>query len=193
MLILLLLLTPILCICLSFYIFTLVEYITSGTMDTVVLLLTIMLSLILSFIDLKLLINSNKKDIYLLNMDNKINTIHGYFSFILLFIFGVSLLIRSFINNTNIYDFILGMLLIILFIYVTYEYIFSSKTDVFEIEDIEEYDDNISLIYLSLNDLILEYFVLNKDGYKKNGKYEVIYKPNLKYIKKIKGEVKDEK
>ena len=186
--IMLLLLIPALCISISLYVMLLINFITSGNCD-LILFITIFINIILSFFTIKIFIKSNSNIPFIMNLDNLSNSIHGYFSFIIMFLFGSSLILNSCFNKLNIFNLVIGILIFVSFIYITVEHIIKSKKEVLLLESVDEIEEYINCLNLIKEDTTYEFYVDKKIKYKENSKYLCKLNSNNKYIKKIIKEV----
>ena len=177
--IMLLLLIPALCISISLYVMLLINFITSGNCD-LILFITIFINIILSFFTIKIFIKSNS---------NISNSIHGYFSFVIMFLFGSSLILNSCFNKLNIFNLVIGILIFVSFIYITVEHIIKSNKEVLLLESVDEIEEYINCLNLIKEDTTYEFYVDKKIKYKENSKYLCKLNSNNKYIKKIIKEV----
>lgn len=158
-------------------------------MDSLLLIISILVVLILSYIILKIMTKEFKYSCIFQNINNSLLAIHGYLSYTLIFFFAISLLYNSIFINYDIFNLTIGVIITLLYLYITINYIGNNSIGVFMITDIEECGKNLYLITLSNKDDIYEYYVNNIDSLNEGKSYKCKFNMSLKSIKKIINEV----
>lgn len=186
----LLLLIPILCISFSLYIVSLIDFVLANNLDILMVSLTAFINIIVSFFVIKIFIRDNEHIAFIMNLDKLSSLIHGYFSFIIMFLFGLSLVINSFLFKINVNNLTIGTIIIGVFIYITIEHVLMSKEYILKLVDIDDSESNVNrLIFESNNEEEFEHYVSKKEKYKVNSKYLCKVGKSSKCIKKIIKEV----
>lgn len=187
--IIILLLIPLLCISFTLYIMSLYYFIINNDHNLLMILITVFVNIILSFFIIKIFIKTNEDIPSIMNLDKRSNLIHGYFSFINMFLYGISLIINSIIFKINIYNIITGIIIVILFIYITYEHVLRTDKIVLTLTGIDDTKKGLTCLYFcNNNDEMFEYYV--KDNiYKEDANYLCKIGKSSKCIKKILKEV----
>lgn len=218
-LVLLIILIPFCSIGFFVYLNALMNYTFNNILNIPLFSCGIAICLILGFIIFHLygsvrVLSANK-----LNYENRVIPNFSYFSFIILVLFGIALIINSLVNEISIFGIFAGSAIIILFIYITFAYIFTSKKEVFilsSIDEIEEKDLEFSnkkeaseeekkdeqskeIIIEKASTVKCLTFENEKVGsieyyvdeqiYQVDKYYTVVYNPKLKIIKKVLNEV----
>lgn len=181
----LLILLPILCIVLSLYVVMLINFVLTNDLDMMLTFLSAFLNVVISFFVIKTFISANGNIAFIRNLDRKSDIIHGYFSFILLFILGVSLVINSIVHKINMYNLIIGLFIIISFIIITYVHLIKTIKEALELTDIDDTEDELNCLIFLKNGEELEYYVNKKEKYKINSKYLCKISSSNGSIKKI--------
>lgn len=173
------------------YIMTLITFVTKSTMNEIVFLISIIVSIISSFILVVNLGGIFKKNAFIKNIESKSVSIVGYISLFLLSLFGLFLLIDSIINKFNIINMSIGITLVIILFYTTYIYFISSQDIVFEISNIEfEKDSELYCIDLVNDEYgFIEYYVKNDNKLEIDKSYLCKFNKGTQSIKKIIKEV----
>ncbi len=189
--IIILLLIPLLCISFTLFVMSLIDFILNNNYNLIIILATVFINIVLSFFIIKLFIKSNDDIPKILNLDKISNLIHGYFSFINMFLYGLALIINSLLFKINIYNIITGIIITILFIYITFEHVFRTDKIVLTLSSIDDTKEGIKCLYFcNNNDEMYEYYI--KEGtYKEDAKYLCKIGKSSKSIKKIIKEVID--
>ncbi len=182
--VLILLLTiPLFCLSFALYLMTLLNFIMLNEMDFVILSFTICSIFIFSFISFKLLIKTSEDTSFrLLNMDNNFINIYGFFSFNIIGLFGISLLVNTFINLFNPLNFGFGFCIILWYLYILYTYIWDNKEEILTISYIESINKNIDLLYFDEDHCL---YVRHNDIYQEEKKYLCKVNKMSKEIRKI--------
>ncbi|MCH5166693.1 MAG: hypothetical protein J1F35_02250 [Erysipelotrichales bacterium] len=107
----------------------LINFVTFNELDLLLLSITVLVNVITSFFILKLIINNNKESNFIKKIDRNFYAYYGYFCYLQLFIFGIFLIINSIINKINIIYLLIGIMLVLFFIYVTINYIIKRKNN----------------------------------------------------------------
>lgn len=186
----LLVLIPIICISFTLYIMSLIDFIINNDLDIILISLGAFISIIISFFVLKVFIRDNRHIPAIMNMDERSSSIHGYFSFIIMFLFGLSLVLNSIIFKINIFNLTIGLIVIVLFIFITIEYIIKSSKIILLLIDIDDIDSSFRLlVFEDESGGIYQYYVSKKHTYILNKHYLCKIQKSSKYIKKIIKEV----
>lgn len=181
-----LILIPLLCITISLFIMSLFNYLTINELDIFLISITMFLILVMGFITMRLLIkNSKETSVTLLNIDNNFLSIFGFYSFNIVALLGVSLVINSLIYQMNIFNFAIGLLIIVFYIWIFVSYILINKKKVFKITMVDKINDYIDLIYLSDDFHEYELYVKHDKKYIEEQSYLCKYNPMSKEIRKI--------
>ena len=169
------------------YIMTLYNYMISNTLDVPLLAIGLLITIILSFFIIKLIFKSLPKTAKYLNKEQNSNTIYNVFTFIIMLIFGIFLLIKSLNGNFNIFDCAIGTLMTILSIYVISSYFLSNSNEVLKLIDIENADEKIKCLKFEHEKYgIIDYYT-NGDDYKIDNMYKVKLNKKTKVISTIDG------
>lgn len=184
-----LLLIPTFFVGLVMYINTLYDYIINSNLDTVLLLIGVFTTIISIFILFKLIGLIDKDDIKVLKFQKRIDAYIGIISFTLLFLFGIALVINSFIGTLSYSKLILGASLVCMYLYIFYYYFLQNSIVIFKIEDMYKISDDIYMITLYNKDIgkVETYETNNK--LKKNKSYKCLYNKGSNVILKISNEV----
>ena len=175
------------------YLTTVYAYAFNNDLDLVLLLVGLFSTIISSFVILKTFALMEVKNHKLIKLQKKVDAIVNIFSFTLLFIFGVALIISSVKNNMNVGKMIVGIGLVLLYLYVLYYSLFARIITTFKISDITKYN-KVYLISLENKELgIRELYVKDKSKYKKGSEYNCSYSVMFNDIVKIKEEIKEDK
>ncbi|MBR6073012.1 MAG: hypothetical protein IKP76_01645 [Bacilli bacterium] len=175
------------------YLTTVYAYAFNNDLDLVLLLVGLFSTIISSFVILKTFALMEVKNHKLIKLQKKVDAIVNIFSFTLLFIFGVALIISSVKNNMNVGKMIVGIGLVLLYLYVLYYSLFARIITTFKISDITKYN-KVYLISLENKELgIREVYVKDKSKYKKGSEYNCSYSVMFNDIVKIKEEIKEDK
>ena len=183
----LMILIPIFCIGLVMYIITLYNYVILNTLDVPLLTIGFLIIIILSFFIIKLIFKSLPKTAKYLNKENNANTIYNIFTFVIMFLFGLSIFIKSLNGKFNIFDCAIGTLMASLSVYVISTYFLSYKSEVLKLMDIENYDEKIKCLKFEHEKYgIIEYYT-NDEDYKIDSMYKVKINKKTKVISTIEG------
>lgn len=183
--ILILILIPILFIFISLYIGCLNTFIIDNNMNTIILLISVLSMIIISFLLFKNIINIDKNNSNLYNINKKSDLYHNYFSILISLIFGIYLTIYAFIYNKYMY-LIISIFIIILFIYFTYISFFMYKKEEFELLDIIEIKENrVYKLVLNNKEYGIVNYYTNNNKYKIDSIYICLYNKKTKIINKI--------
>lgn len=190
--IVLLFLIPILCISMSLYVVSLVSYIVMNSFDVLLTSVTAFISIVVSFFVIKIFIRDNEHIAFVMNLDRRSSLIHGYFSFFIMFLFGISLITNSFVHSYNLANLAIGFMFILLFLYVTFESVLKSQKQVLKLVDIDDIDENLDrLVFEDKTNQEYEYYVRKNSIYNVNKDYLCKIGKSSKLIKKIEKEVID--
>lgn len=124
-----------------------------------------------------------KNSPFLNNLNLNTNILSSYISFILLFLFGISLMINSILFTFSIYKVFIGILIIVLFIYVNY-FIFSSSEEELTVIATDKENGLTLITFEDDAEHGYEYYTLRKD-IKIDYKYRVKLNKKTKWIYKI--------
>lgn len=184
--ILILILIPLLCIIISLFIMSLFNYLTINELDIFLVSITMFLILVIGFITMRLIIkNSQETSATLLNIDKNFLSIFGFYSFNIVVLLGISLVINSILYELNMFNFAIGVLIIIFYIWIFISYIIKNKKKVFTITMIDKINNYIDLIYLSDEEGEYELYVKHDKEYLEEQSYLCQYNPMSKEIRKI--------
>lgn len=187
---LILLLTPVFFVGAVIYGSTLYDFMMTGELDMVLLLISLFASLITSFIILKEMSLIQLNDYKIIRFQRKIDGIIGIISFTLLFLFGIALIVNASVVSFNYAKMFIGISIIFFYIYVIYYYIFNKSIYVFKLINITKVNDKLFLFQFENKEQGLkEYYFDKKEGFKKNKSYKVSYSKANNNIHKILGEV----
>lgn len=189
--VLILLSIPVLCVSLSLYVMSLYNLAISGNMTDPLMLMSLLFSIIFSFISIHLIVKNLPVSAKLLNFKNRVISVIGYISIILFTLFGVSLFINMMITEFDVMKFFISIGTILLFTYATYIMFIYKEVKVFNLFSIEKEGKVYLLSFSSDDDEIAEVYVNSKKEYKENKNYSVLYNKYMKLIVKIKNEVID--
>lgn len=188
-LILLLLLIPVFFVGLIMFIMTLVQYSLGNGLDTIIFLVGLFILTISGFIIPKFLFKLFPDKVFFMNQDNYASSTYSYFMFILLFMFGISNLVNSIIGGYKVLEFAVGIVIILLFLYVSINYMFKYEDIILELDSIDDdKNKNYCLNFYSEETGLIEYY--SKDGnYEEEKFYLVSFNKATRTIKKIKRKV----
>lgn len=180
-------LIPIFCVGLVMYIMTLYNYVILNTLDVPLLAIGFLITIILSFFIIKLIFKSLPKTADYLNKEQNSNTIYNIFTFVIMFLFGISIFVKSLKNNFNVFDCVIGTVMASLSIYVISTYFLSYKSDVLKLADIENVDEKIKCLKFEHEEYgIIDYYT-NDDDYKIDSLYKAKLNKKTKVISTIEG------
>lgn len=186
MVLLILILIPLFCITVSLFIMSLFNYITLNELDIFMISITMFIILVLGFVIMRLLINNSKEtSVYLLNIDNNFLSIFGFYSFNIVALLGICLIINSIIYKMNIFNLTIGLVIMGVYIWIFVFYILTYKNKVFTITMIDKVNDFIDLIYLSDEEHEYELYIKHDQKYAEEQRYLCKYNPMSKEIRKI--------
>lgn len=168
---------------------SLTDFVLTNNLDILMTSLTAFVNIIISFFVIKIFIRNNDHIAYIMNLDKRSSLIHGYFSFIIMSLFGISLVLNSCIHKINVYNLTIGLVIIITFIYVTIEHVLKSTKEVLKLIDIDDTETNVNRLVFENDKEELEYYVNKKANYKVNNKYLCLVGKSSRCIKKIIKEV----
>ncbi len=191
-LLILLIIIPMLTISFALYIMTLINFISFNELDTLMITISILLILVLSFISGRLFIKTNKNPLaYILNLDNNYINIFGFYSLNIIGILGICLLVNSFIYRINLFNFGIGIFIVIVYVYLLYAYLIDNKNIVLKLEVISE-EDGVNMLYLKDADgKEYDFYVNHSDKYIEDKTYLCRYNKMSKEVRKIIKEVKE--
>lgn len=182
-------LIPIFCIGLVMYIMTLYNYAILNTLDVPILTIGFLTIIILSFFIIKLIFKILPKTAKYLNKEKNANTIYNIFTFLIMFLFGISIFVKSLNSNFNAFDCGVGMIMVSLSIYVISTYFLSYGSEVLKLMDIEAIDDKIKCLKFEHEKYgIIDYYT-NENDFKINSMYKVKLNKKTKIISTIEGNV----
>ncbi len=188
--ILILLFIPIFFVGVITYSSTLFEYMINNNLDTVLLLIGVFVTIISLFVLFKSIMFIDKEDYTIIRLQNRVDAIIGILSFTLLLLFGVSLLVNSFINTMSYSKVLIAVAIIIIYVYVLYYYLFSKKQYPCKVVEIAKMNDKLYCVTLEHKDLGLkEVYYKTKPNLTKNKVYNCSYSNGLKLITKISNQI----
>lgn len=182
-------LIPIFCIGLVMYVMTLYNYAILNTLDVPLLTIGFLIVMILSFFIIKLIFKTLPHNAQYLNKEQNSSTIYNIFSFAIMFLLGLSIFIKSFNGEFNIFDCVIGILMVSLSTYVISAYFLSFGHEGLKLIDIEIVDDKIKCLKFEQEKYgIIEYYT-NDDNYEIDNIYKVKLNKKTKVISTIEGKV----
>lgn len=183
---LILILIPLLCITVSLFIMSLFNYITLNELDIFLISTTIFIILVLWFVIMRLLIKSSKEtSARLLNIDNNFLSVFGFYSFNIVTLFGVCLVINSLLYKINLFYFVIGLTIIGVYIWIFTSYVLMNKNKTFTITMIDHINKYIDLLYLSDGDQEYEIYIKHDKKYVEERSYLCKYNPMSKEVRKV--------
>lgn len=182
-------LIPIFCIGLVMYVMTLYNYAFLNTLDVPLLTIGLLIVMILSFFIIKLIFKTLPKNAKYLNKEQNSNTIYNIFSFAIMLLFGLSIFIKSFNGEFNIFDCVIGILMVSLSTYVISTYFLSYGHEGLKLIDIEIVDDKIKCLKFEQEKYGLIEYYTNEDNYEIDSIYKVKLNKKTKVISTIEGKV----
>ena len=212
-LVILILLIPLCSVSFFIYLNTLLNYALNDTLNIPLFTGSLSAFLLLGFFCIYIFGNIRVLSANKLNFESKVIPYFGYSSFIILFLFGIANMVNAFKGDMSPYKILGSGLIFILFIYITFFYIFRFKTGIFKLGAIESYDDvedldekeekkdpdlpkmkkkttDILCLIFENDDIdYIDYYTEDKT-YEKDKYYKIRYNPKLKLVSKIYGEVK---
>lgn len=173
------------------YIMTLVKFIGDSSMNEIMFLISLIISIITSFIFIMNLGIIFKKNALVKNIELKSVSIVGYISLVLLSLFGASLIVDSLINRFNAVNLAIGIILVMIHLYTTFIYFISTDDIVFEVSNIEfEKDINLYCVDLVNDEYgFIEYYIKDKKNIEIDKSYLCKFNKGTQSIKKITKEV----
>lgn len=182
-------LIPIFCIGLVMYVMTLYNYAILNTLDVPLLTIGFLVVMILSFFIIKLIFKTLPKNAKYLNKEQNSNTIYNIFSFAIMLLFGLSIFIKSFNGKFNVFDCVIGILMVSLSTYVISTYFLSYGHEGLKLIDIEIVDDKIKCLKFEQEKYGLIEYYTNDDNYEIDNIYKVKLNKKTKVISTIEGKV----
>lgn len=182
-------LIPIFCIGLVMYVMTLYNYAFLNTLDVPLLTIGLLIVMILSFFIIKLIFKNLPKNAKYLNKEQNSNTIYNIFSFAIMLLFGLSIFIKSFNGKFNVFDCVIGILMVSLSTYVISTYFLSYGHEGLKLIDIEIVDDKIKCLKFEQEKYGLIEYYTNDDNYEIDNIYKVKLNKKTKVISTIEGKV----
>ena len=168
------------------YLTTLYTYAFKGDLDVVLLLIGLFGTIISSFVVLKTFALLAFKDFKLIKLQKKVDAVIGLFSFTLLFLFGLSLIISTMNTSINVGKLIVGIGLVVFYLYIIYYYFLARSKVIFELLDITKVNDKYYMLSFGNDKLgTKEVYVKNKDNYKKGEFYYCRYSDVFNDITKV--------
>ena len=185
-----LLLIPIFFVGTVIYVSTLYEFMMQNSLDTVLLLIGAFASLISSFIILKEIGLLDIHDYKIIRFQRKIDGFIGLFSFTLLFLFGIALVVNSTLTTINYPKVIFGIAIILFYSYVLYYYMFKRFIYLFKLESITKVNDKLYILsFENEKQGLQDYYTNTKEGFKKGKSYKVAFSKANNNISKVISEV----
>lgn len=182
-------LIPIFCIGLVMYVMTLYNYAFLNTLDVPLLTIGLLIVMILSFFIIKLIFKTLPKNAKYLNKEQNSNTIYNIFSFAIMLLFGLSIFVKSFNGEFNVFDCVIGILMVSLSTYVISTYFLSYGHEGLKLIDIEIVDDKIKCLKFEQEKYGLIEYYTNDDNYEIDSMYKVKLNKKTKVISTIEGKV----
>lgn len=121
-----LLLIPILCVSLSIFLVDLINFVLFNELDILLLISSLFINLITTFITLKIIIKNIKGKIFT-TINNNFYKVLTYYLLCLTSIVGIFFLINSIKNGANIIYLIIGCLFILMLIIATFNLLIKRK------------------------------------------------------------------
>ena len=183
---------PIFFVGLSMYMYTMYDFIINNNLDVALMLISVFATILTSYLSLKEigLLESNSYKV--VKFQSRIDSIIGVVSFTLLLVFGISLIANNFINGMNYSKLLIGVSIVILYTYIIYINFLHKKEYVFKIIGIDKIGDKLFLVTLDNKTTgLVEMYLDNKNGIKKNKSYKCYYNNYNKRMVKILNEVVD--
>lgn len=187
-----LLLIPLLCISFSLYIMNLYNFIVFNDLDIIILISTLFINIVFSYVLLKLLIKHNEIYPTILNIDEFFSLYYGYITFLELFLLAIGLILNSIVNSINIYYLTTGILIMLLFFYITYEYIIQSSKVYLTLESINPYNKHVNLLYFKDDKDFYQIYRSASITYEEDKRYLCLINKGTKRIKRIVKEASEE-
>lgn len=182
-------LIPIFCIGLVMYVMTLYNYAILNTLDVPLLTIGFLVVMILSFFIIKLIFKVLPKNAKYLNKEQNSSTIYNMFSFAIMLLFGLSIFVKSFNGEFNVFDCVIGILMVSLSTYVISTYFLSYGHEGLKLIDIEIVDDKIKCLKFEQEKYGLIEYYTNDDNYEIDSMYKVKLNKKTKVISTIEGKV----
>ena len=172
------------------YTSTVYEYIFTNSFDTVLLLIGIFASIISTFVVLKSILFIDKEDYLLIKLQERVDAFIGIISFTLLLLFGIALVVNTFVNNMVYSKLLIGVAIIITYLYVIYYYFIQKKLYVCNVIDVTKMKDKLYCVTVENKDLGIKEIFYKKDPMiKKNKLYNCYYNKGCNVLVKITNEV----
>ena len=188
--ILILLLIPVFFVGIVIYTCTIFDFMLHNKLDMVLLLIGVFSTIISSFFALKEFSLLDIKNKNIIKLQKKVDALIGIFSFTLLFLFGVALIVNSILFKMDFSKLLLGIMFVSFYVYVIYYYVIQKKVYVCTISDITKVSDDLYLVLFNNKEIgVNEYYVKDKKGLKKDKSYKVYYSNANKCITRILNEV----
>lgn len=194
MLLLLLLLIPIFCMGVSVYIATLYQYVVDK-LNVLPLTISIFVIVVIGYILPRLFYNLYKSDTPgSLNAEKKVYNLSNYISYIVLLFFATALCAKFIINRDSYLDIYVALIIIFVFMYITYVYYLDYKNVEFKVNDIVEKNKKTSTMYLENKEYgVKEVYIDPNSEYKIGEKYTFKYNKNSDLFKLKKNKKKKDK
>lgn len=159
------------------YIYALITYINSASLNAVMLLIGLFCLFISIFILLLNLPKKIKNTKFILNLENRSSSLFSYISIIILFLFGLTLVLNCFINKFNIISLTLGVIIIFVFFYTTYLFCFEKSKVVFEVQNKEAVPGTKIYCVDLVNDEygLIEYYTYDPSKLLRDKSYSFMY------------------
>lgn len=141
-LVILIILIPLCSVGFFIYLNALMNYAFYNVLNTPQFTGGIIACLILGFIIFHLLGSVRPLSASKLNYESKVIPYFSYYSFTILLLFGISLIINSITNEVNVFTVFAGCGIIILFLYITTVYMIIRKKEVFTLVSIDEIEED---------------------------------------------------
>lgn len=173
------------------YGYTLINYITTSSLDAVWLVVSVISLFVSIFLILLNLPNKIKNTKFLLNLENKSNALFSYISIVILFLFGIALLLNCMITEFNLLGLIGGVAITLVFFYATYIVLLEKSTVVFEVQN-KDVHENTKLYCVDLvNDEygLIEYYTEDPSKLIREKSYSFVINKYTNRVIKVNNEV----
>lgn len=181
----LIILIPIFCIGLVLYMVTLYNYAVLNILDAPLLIIGILIVIILSFFIIKVFFKNLPKTAKNLNNELNSNIIYTIFSLVIILLLGGSIFIKSLFNDFDIWNFLVGLILITFSLYFISDFFLSFEEVILKLTNIEIVDHEIKYLKLDHEKYGEFEYYTNKDNFKINNYYKAKINKKTKVISTI--------
>lgn len=189
----LIILIPIFCIGLVLYMVTLYNYAVLNILDAPLLIIGILIVIILSFFIIKVFFKNLPKTAKNLNNELNSNIIYTIFSLVIILLLGGSIFIKSLINDFDIWNFLVGLILVTFSLYFISDFFLSFEEVILKLTNIEIVDHEIKYLKLDHEKYGEFEYYTNKDNFKINNYYKAKINKKTKVISTIINTMNNEK